>query len=72
MLENALKHNQAFLDHILEYINYIEQEESPTPVPETNPINRPKIKTTIKQYFREWCDLSKEKNDYQRIADKCK
>jgi hypothetical protein len=59
MLENALKNNQLFLNHIVDYVNHIEQEDGPNPIPQTKPVNRPKIKTTIKQFFREWCDLSK-------------
>lgn len=52
MLQEALCHNQAFLDQILEYINEVEEEQHFEPDPATTPSNRSKIKTTIKQFYR--------------------
>lgn len=74
MMQNAIQHNQAFLDQIIEYINQTEEEGKGEykPNPSTTPNNRSKIKTTLKQFFREWCGESKEKNDYAQIAEKCK
>jgi anti-sigma factor ChrR (cupin superfamily) len=73
MLDNALRHNQAFLDEIIAFINTVE-EEDPAYVPnqETSRNNRSKIKTTLKQFFREWCGESVEKQDYVRMAEKCR
>lgn len=73
MLDNALKHNQAFLDQIIEFINYAEDNDpNYTPNPQTTRNNRSKIKTTLKQFYREWCADSTERLDYKSIADKCK
>lgn len=73
MLDNALKHNQAFLDQIIEFINYAEDNDpNYTPNPQTTRNNRSKIKTTLKQFYREWCADSTERLDYTRMADKCR
>jgi carnosine N-methyltransferase len=37
----------------------------------TTPNNKSKIKTTVKQFFREWCSESVEKEDYIRLVRKC-
>lgn len=60
MMQNAIQHNQLFLDQIIEYLNSTEEEEMPyVPNSSTTQNNRSKIKTTIKQFFREWCGQSK-------------
>jgi hypothetical protein len=55
MLEEALQHNQQFLNLIIDYIDEVEEEQS-KPDPLTTSNNRSKIKTTLKQFYREWCD----------------
>lgn len=67
MLEEALQHNQQFLNLIIGYIDEVEEEQS-KPDPLTTSNNRSKIKTTLKQFYREWCDEGTEKDDFKRIV----
>lgn len=67
MLQEALTHNQHFLNLIVDYINDIEEYHF-TANPQTTPNNRSKIKTTLKQFYREWCDEGPEKEDFIRIV----
>ena len=55
MIEEALKHNQLFLNHIINYINEVEEVREYTPKEGTTSNNKSKIMTTLKQFYREWC-----------------
>lgn len=58
MMEHAIKHNQQFLNQVLDYCNYVDFTENFTPDARTTANNRSKIKTTLKQCYREWCSES--------------
>ena len=58
MLEQGLSHNQLFLDRILAYMNETEEGATFQPEAETTPNNKSKIKSTVKQFYREWCGES--------------
>jgi hypothetical protein len=49
----------------------MEEEYHFHPLNITTPNNKSKIKTTVKQFFREWCAQSVEKEDYLKLVKKC-
>jgi carnosine N-methyltransferase len=73
MMDHALKQNQLFLDAVIRYINEAEDDDPDyLPLDTTTSNNRSKIKTTLKQFYREWCGDSAEKADYAAIAETCR
>ena len=72
MMDKALKENQLFLNDLIEYMNFIEEEENYEPFPATKPNNKSKLRSTLRQFYREWCSESPELKDYFMLVDQCK
>lgn len=51
---------------------YQDKDEESRTTLKTTPNNFSKMKSTIKQFFREWCQQSPERQDYSTIVSKCK
>ena len=70
-MEEAITANQNFLNLILESTQE-DTDEAFQPEENTHCHNISKIRTTVKQFFREWCAESPEIKDYLVLVERAK